>query len=83
MEAGPAKPDGHPLQTALAKAAIHWEACERGNSSHLGCHRLTSARGPVWTLKLNWSIMGYLDASLGLPSLLWFWEAAPGSLLNQ
>lgn len=39
--------------------------------------------GPVRTLKLNWSIMGYLDPSPGLPSLPRFWAAAPGSLLNQ
>lgn len=38
---------------------------------------------PVWTLKLNWSITGYLDPSPGLPSLTAFWAAAPGSLLNQ
>lgn len=39
--------------------------------------------GRVRTLKLNWSIMGYLDPSRGAAQPPWLEEAAPGNLLNQ
>lgn len=59
----------HLPQRAWQKAAVHRKPVSKATPPP-GLSPPDLCRGPVRTLKLNWSIMGYLDPSPGLPASL-------------